>query len=304
MANLTENAIKKVVRNLLTRDADYRVAIIAALNAQFMDFAIDFFKKIVNAKMEKRAIDADWYKAVFINKPEDKRDIATNAGMNIKTIDNIHGTTRREVVVSAAGTNYDALKKMIEDLIAESGGVDITIAIAFGDVSINLNINESLVVINALAVKRAAMRGGLWSSVGKKTEGKLMRTLCYLFSVPPENYKGGDITPDENATFARETDFYLIGEKEYKCEVKLMGKGNPESADSVIAHESDVFVADTMSDTNIKQMDSLGVQWVHLRDEGGYLRFGTVLENLGIPHQPYGGELKKDIDAAIEKAFS
>jgi hypothetical protein len=37
-------------------------------------------------------------------------------------------------------------------------------------VSIALNINKGLIVINTLAVKRADLRGGLWSTAGKKLE--------------------------------------------------------------------------------------------------------------------------------------
>ena len=305
MANLTENAIKKVVRNLLTHDADYRVAIVATLNAQFMDFVIGFFQDIVSAKMNSETINADWYKAAFIDSPADKNDIATNAGINLKTIGNIRGTQRREIVISAANENYEEMKEMIDDLISEGEGVDITISIAFKGVSVELTISESLVVINALAVKRAAMRGGIWSSVGKQAEGKLMLTLCHLFSVAPENYDLVQIREDGEKTFEREVDFFLVKDKiRNKCEVKLIGRGNPENADAVIARGSRVYVADTMSDKNIKQMDSLGVEWVHLKAEEGYRRFGTVLKNLNIPHKPYDRELEKDIGNAIEKAFS
>lgn len=38
-----------------------------------------------------------------------------------------------------------------------------------------------------------------------------------------------------------------------------MGKGNPESADAVIARDSKVFVADKLSDLNKKQLDTLKV---------------------------------------------
>ncbi len=49
-----------------------------------------------------------------------------------------------------------------------------------------------------------------------------------------------------------------------------MGRGNPESADAVIARDSKVFVADKLSDTNKRQIDSLGVEWVELRINGGF----------------------------------
>ena len=67
-----------------------------------------------------------------------------------------------------------------------------------------------------------------------------MQTLCKLYGVPNKNYalkvKGKEIKEDD---FEREIDFYLIeGKNQYKCEVKLMGRGNPESADAVIARDS------------------------------------------------------------------
>ena len=115
-----------------------------------------------------------------------------------------------------------------------------------------------------------------------------MLTLCKLYQVAEENYavtlKGTKTEVDET-TFEREIDFYLIGNNnEYKCEVKLMGKGNPESADAVIARESRVFVADKLSDMNKKQLESLNVCWVELRSENGFQRFDEVLEELEIPH--------------------
>ncbi len=90
-----------------------------------------------------------------------------------------------------------------------------------------------------------------------------MLTLCKLYQVDKENYavklKGTNKEVDET-TFEREIDFYLNeGNNQHKCEVKLMGKGNPESADAVIARDSRVFVADKLSDMNKRQLNSLNV---------------------------------------------
>ncbi len=101
--------------------------------------------------------------------------------------------------------------------------------------------------------------------------------------------------------FEREVDFYLVeGKNQYKCEVKLMGRGNPESADAVIARDSKIFVADKLSDINKKQLDSLGVEWVELRTNGGFQRFRIVLKHLKVPHK----ELPKNIDQKLEKIFN
>ena len=92
--------------------------------------------------------------------------------------------------------------------------------------------------------------------------------------------------------------------KFYCCEVKLMGKGNPESADVVIARDSAVFIADKLSDLNKEQLDGLGVEWVELRDKDGYKRFGEVLKSLSIPCKPYRGNVQKALDKILPAILS
>ncbi len=129
-----------------------------------------------------------------------------------------------------------------------------------------------------------------------------MVTLCKLFEVPKENYS---IKPRakrvKKGTFNREVDFFLHqDDNAYKCEVKLMGKGNPESADVVIARDSKVFIADKLSDQNKSQLECLKIEWVELRDEKGYKRFSKVLKALNIPHK----KLNEDLDKKLERIIS
>ncbi len=137
-----------------------------------------------------------------------------------------------------------------------------------------------------------------------------MTTLCRIFSVPDENFAAKIksvakkpkkvINLDIDTDFEREIDFYLInGESQFKCEVKLMSKGNPESADAFIARGSHLLVANKLSDTNKKQFNSRGCEWVELRCEDGYKRFTTVLRNLGIPFTDFNG----DIDEKLAEIF-
>lgn len=195
------------------------------------------------------------------------------------------------------------LYEAISELIQNEGDLDLTLSIKFRSVSVELNINESLLVINTLAVKRAALRGGLWSTAGKRVEKPLMLTLCKVFQVPKANYsiKSRGTAQLADATFEREIDFYLnaVG-SEYKCEVKLMGKGNPESADAVIARDSKVFVADKLSEMNIRQLDSLEVCWVELRSKNGFRRFEQILETLNIPH----GEMIEPTEENLERILN
>jgi DNA-dependent RNA polymerase auxiliary subunit epsilon len=232
---LTEQVTKNIVRKLINGD-DYRIEIVTLINAEFLQFAIDFFKQVAEAKLNNKNIDIDWYKKEMLNLKLPAEEIAINSGLNKKTITNMYNSGTREVVIEASYEHYDTLYKAIDDL-TKVEDLNLSLQIKFNKVSVELNINESLIVINTLAVKRAALRGGLWSTAGKQTEGPLMITLCKLYNVPTENYsvkprakkvKKGEVN--------REIDFFLRhNNTEYKCEVKLMGKGNPESADAVIA---------------------------------------------------------------------
>ena len=298
---VTEQVVKGVIRRLLKGD-DYRVEVVSILDAEFLQFAIDFFKKVVHAKMKGGNVDIDWYRRAFLDPGLPSDDMIINAGLNKKTISNMYNSASREIVINASREHYESLRRLIEDLVSGEPDTELTLTIKFQGVGVDLSVSESLVVINALAVKRAALRGGLWSAAGKRVEKPLMQTLCKLHQVPERNYKSPVKSKRGGAAdFEREVDFYLTdGASDYKCEVKLMGKGNPESADAVIARGSKVFVADKLSDTNKKQLNSLKVEWVELRHADGFKRFATVLARLGIPHRKLSG----GIDDSIERIFA
>ena len=282
---LTEEVAKNIIKKLLRGD-DYRIEIVTLINAEFLQFAIDFFTKIIDAKLNNKDVTVDWYKQAFLNDGLSKGEIAINSGLNMKTIGNMFNSTSRQVVIDSSKEQYLAGDNAIKNLVEKEHELELTLTLKFQGVSVDLNVSESLIVINTLAVQRAALRGGLWSTAGKRVEKPLMETLCILYSVPNENYKMHQIKAQvSEETFVREIDFYLCNKGEnYKCEVKLMGKGNPESADAVIARDSAVFVADKLSDTNKAQCDSLNVNWLESRGNNGSYRFKNLLENLGIPN--------------------
>lgn len=297
---ITEQVAKNIIKKLLGGE-DYRIEVVTLINAEFLQFAIDFFKKIVDAKLKSKNINVDWYKKEFLNPNLPARDIAINSGLNKKTIHNMFNSSTKEIVIDASNKHYDTLYGAIKNLVDTEHDLELTLTIKFKGVSVDLNVGESLIIINTLAVKRAELRGGLWSTAGKRVEKPLMQTLCGLYDISSKNYslkiKGKVIEEDD---FEREIDFYLVeGKNQHKCEVKLMGRGNPESADAVIARESKVFVADKLSDTNKKQLNSRKVEWVELRSDGGFKRFETVLDHLKIPH----GKLPNDVDKKLEVVF-
>lgn len=297
---LTDNVVKNIIRKLLY-EKDYRIEIITLINAEFIQFAIDFFKKIIEAKLNNKNLTIDWYKKEFLNSKLSSKEIAINSGLNKKTIHNMFNSSTKAIIIDAANEHYDSLYESIKKLVESEDELELTLTIKFKSVSVDLNVSESLIVINTLAVKRAELRGGLWSTAGKRVEKPLMITLCKLFNVPFKYH-----SQDNNPVSFREVDFYILSNdgKKLRTEVKLMGRGNPESADSIFAREPDIFVADTLSLKNKSQAESLGIHWVELRSKNGYKKFKEVLEKLNVPH----GELKNvnenEIDSILDEIFS
>src|SRR3989338_8604847 len=197
---ITEQVAKSIIRKLL-KGEDYRIEIVTLIDAQFLQFVVDFFKKVVDAKLKNQDINIDWYKKEFISSELPANDIAINSGLNKKTIHNMFNSSTREIVIDASEKHYDILYESIKNLVDTEHELELTLTIKFKGVSIDLNVSESLIVINTLAVKRAALRGGLWSTAGKRVEKPLMQTLCKLYGVSDRDYalkiKGMAIAEDD-----------------------------------------------------------------------------------------------------------
>lgn len=72
--------------------------------------------------------------------------------------------------------------------------------------------------------------------------------------------------------------------KIYRVEVKLMGKGNPESTDAVIARGTNIFIADTLSLQNKNQLKSLNIEFLELKNnQNSIADFKKILQRLEIP---------------------
>lgn len=283
-----ENEIIKKTVDKLMEGQDYREEIIRSINAVFLDFTINFFKKIVSAKVDSKDITLDWYKKYFITSDNFSPDeAAIYAGINKKTITNIYGTANKNVVLNVANENFEYLSALICELEKDAdSGLALSIKISYQNVSVDLSLSESLLVINALATKKIQIRGGTWSSIGKKVEKPLIDKLCDAVGVPPENIDNSHFKKDKNKAFDREVDYKLISrtKKVYRIEVKLMGKGNPESADATIARDTDIFVADTLSDQNCNQLKSRGVKYLILKGRTDSIqKFKQILTELDIP---------------------
>jgi len=294
-----ENAvIKKTVDNLL-KGEDYRSEVVNFINTAFLDFAVLFFKDIVSAKFENQDIDLEWYKKTILN-PEWQRkygsnlsfsidDIAIFSGINRKTITNIYGSSSKEVILDVSNANFEYLSELVNSLKEDlNNDIGITIKIYHNGISVELSLTESLLVINALATKKLAIRGGAWSAIGKRVEKPLVDRLCEILRVPQTNIYNAVFVRDRSKEYDREVDYKLLSStnKEYRVEVKLMGRGNPESADAVIARDTNIFIADTLSEQNKRQLRYLNIEYLELKNNADIIKdFRNILLKLDIPFE-------------------
>ena len=283
-----EEAVRNTVKKLLSGN-DYRDEVINAVNAVFFDFCIKFFGQIVIAKLNGNNINMSWYSENFIEAYDiTPEDAVIYSGLNKKTITNMYGSSTREVMLDAARNNFEYLRSLLSELEKDAeNDLAVTISISRNDVIVKLSLTESLLVINALATKKLQIRGGAWSAIGKRVEKPLVDELCRLAGVPEENIDRKTFKRDKSLPYDRETDYRLISftGKIYRVEVKLMGRGNPESADTTIARDTDIFIADTLSEQSRAQLTERGTKYLVLRDNNKILPdFIKILDKLEIPH--------------------
>lgn len=289
----TDVAIEKIIRKLLTGQ-DYHSEVLALIDAEFLQYTADFFKQIVKAKLDKKSVTADWYQDEFLSSNSlSNSEVFVYSGTDTATVLN-----SKQIVLDTILKYHDALLDACNSL---GNNLDMAVAIKFRGVGFNLNINESLIIFNTLAFQRSILQDRLWTETGKQVETPLMTTLCALFQVPQKYYDQSKL-PDSQ----RESDFYLFDDtgEGFPCEVKLMGRGNPESADAVYARDSRVLVANTLSDLNKQQMDENGIFWVELKTTGDYKRFEHVLNALSIPCKLFTGNLQDALDKILPVILS
>ncbi|GHT09011.1 hypothetical protein AGMMS49532_05660 [Endomicrobiia bacterium] len=112
MITFEKEVIDSAVSKLVKGD-DYRDEVVNAINVSFLDFAVDFFKKIVAVKIQENNVDLVWYKKHFIAadniSPDDK---AIFAGINKKTITNMRGSATKKIAIR--GGAWSSIGKKVE----------------------------------------------------------------------------------------------------------------------------------------------------------------------------------------------
>ena len=67
----------------------------------------------------------------------------------------------------------------------------------------------------------------------------------------------------------------------------------------IFSKDSQIFVADKLSEQNKLQLEQLNIEWVEMRAKNGYQKFEKILTKLKIPHY----ELIEIVEAKIDKIF-
>lgn len=201
--------INTTVKKLLDGQ-DYGEEVINAINLEFLDFTLVFFKQILEAKMNDKELNLTWYKKYFIhNKNLESSEVAIFGCTNKKTINNIYGSATKEIVINVANTNINYLESILASLENEGKDIGINIKISYKNIAAELNLSESLLVLNALATKKIALRGGAWSGIGKRVEKPLMLELCKKSGVQKDFINSEIFRKNRALDFDREVDFKL-----------------------------------------------------------------------------------------------
>lgn len=295
--------LNKIVKNLIL-NTDYRTEQNEYIETIFLDEVINLFKDIVHAKLKGKKVSKDWYKEEFLDKsPSDinakEKDIlALMSGLNIKTIQNIKGTVKKKIVVDFVNEHYDVLRETIEALI-KTNEVSLELKLTYNNISVELDSEETLLVINVLTVIRSNIRGSSWSSLGKRIEAPLMHAYVTLLKISDENYIIEKINKPDTQ---RETDFFFVDNdgNEKAVEIKLMGSGNPESTDGAIARDVNVFFAYKLSDSNKKNLtDNQGIHYVEFVSGNTIEKVQSILDEYNIHYTPFTGDLETSLNEIL-----
>ena len=291
-----EDKLQRLLRSLLTNEVGDDTTL-GWHKAEFGKFCIEYFKQVAQTKFSGLELTQTAYNC-DIDDSEleyDRIIFGSDAPPDIAVLPS------NRVVAKVVVAYPEELPAKVPLLLNDvNPNIEYKPVLNRNGVQIELTLQETLIVVNTLAAKHAEIRGGAWSGLGKRLELPLMLTLAKLYQVPESYYAGKGLTGE-----AREVDFHFLNRSgdQFFCEVKLMGKGNPESADSTIARRSNIFIAQTLSDKNKSQLTNRGHHWVELGAAEGYKRIYTVFNYLDIPCVDFDGDLDSALDAIIPEVF-
>ena len=294
---LEKNHVKNIIKKIFKGES-HRPYLLSLKTQEKLKTFVDLIEKIDKKKNKNTS---DLFSSGYLDDATiDEK--CWHLGIAKKTIGDTYGSQSKDAIQ----LGIEELEPLIDDLFKEVSTSLGSVEISFNNNHENINRYKILPkdfykILLAVSTRSAALSGGFNSTFGKSIEKPLMITLCKIFQLGRENYYAHDLK-DEGG-FSRETDFYIIDDlkNKHKVEMKMMGKGNPEGADSIYARGTKVFVGDTLSETNKKQCDSVGVLWLELR-KNGWTKFSEILDHLNISNK-FNNDYERELDKIIDEAY-
>ncbi|MXX80461.1 MAG: CfrBI family restriction endonuclease [Chloroflexi bacterium] len=283
MVTIANDMKQHIIRELLAEGGNHRLAVFQAINETFIRHALEFLERATQHKAQwedssqSQTAGEGWYLDFLRASYSDMDEAEMIGAMPKKTIGNIYGGKSVAVVQGALQENVLHLIEAYDEARALHAEPSPAVLSVNG---VEFSSAETVLLINSLAVKRQQISGGFWSAVGMGTERPLLQSLCALYELDEQYHRGG-IEKDNRY----QVDYMLHRSGvEYRCEVKLNGKGNPESVTSAIARDPRILFADFISEQNREKLDSSGIAWIDFSDQRGFRRFRDALLRFKIPH--------------------
>lgn len=292
-----DTTVKELLRNILT-NADSNSVLHLRNKSEFGWFCMQYFKEIAYYKVSALDLRDREPQTAFSVEDDEDDVIILNPAPSVE----VAPIPENRVIAEVSIAYPEELPETVAVLLrSDRSAIEYRPILKRNGVGLHLSLDELLIVLDTLAAKHAEIRGGAWSGLGKRLELPLMLTLAKLYQVPSSYYAGKGLTGEN-----REVDFHFLSRSgdQFFCEVKLMGKGNPESADSTIARRSNIFIAQTLSDKNKSQLTNRGHHWVELGAPEGYKRIHTVFTYLDIPCAEFTSDLDAALDEIIPQVFA
>jgi len=287
---------KKHIIKLIFEGNSHRPYLVSEKSSIYLEFFSKFIEEINDVENTSNNRS---FENIYLRDKSVEEKLWHN-GLNKKTIGDTYGSQSQKIMQKAIEEIGPIIRGLITDMPTSLREVSFKFKSkdSKNEEVYNLSSTDFFRLLLAVSTRHAALKGGFASTFGKQIEKSLLLTLCRVYQLDEKNYHAWDM-PDE-ADFNRETDFYIVDNRgrKHKIEMKMMGRGNPEGADSLYARGTKIFIADTLSETNKKQCDKNNVFWIELKDLG-WKKFEEVMKALEI-RTNFDKKYKKNLDKILE----
>ena len=271
---LEEEHLVRIVYSALMGE-DFRKYELMSIHDEFIRESLNLFKI---AWIYKKCHGNKWLDKIISDfavksGEEAKRLLMWFTSLNEKTVRNIAGSTKKEVIVDLGKQNLEAIKLLVNKMInQEDNKIYPLLSIKFGDEIVKFTHEETLLLFSSIATMKLTIQGGRWSRIGILAEKALLYTLFKLLKVPESSFildKQRLSNLSKVMKTERDVDGVVINNegKYIKIEVKLLGIGNPEISDEAIARQPDLFITDQSTDKMEKELRKKGIFTIVLRKE-------------------------------------